>query len=81
MIFRDEDVGPGLLGGLADVGIKLLHANVELIEEQEDVVDAAQSMLPFVMPATIIIVITKGILLVGENGRIIIAFSNFLCPD
>ena len=48
---RDEDVGPGLLGGFADVGIKLLHARVvELIEEQEDVVDAAQSMLPFIVP-------------------------------
>ena len=48
--FRDEDVGPGRLGGLAEVGIKLLHARVvELIEEQEEVVDAAQSMIPFIV--------------------------------
>ena len=39
--FRDEDVGPGRLGGFAEVGIKLLHARVvELIEEQEEVVVA-----------------------------------------
>ena len=48
--FRDEDVGPGRLGGFAEVGIKLLHARVvELIEEQEEVVDAAQSMIPFIV--------------------------------
>lgn len=48
--FRDDDVGPGRLGGFAEVGIKLLHARVvELIEEQEEVVDAAQSMIPFIV--------------------------------
>jgi len=45
---RDDEDGPGLLGGFADVGMKLLHASVEdPIDEQDDVVDAAQSILLF----------------------------------
>jgi hypothetical protein len=48
---RDDEEGPGLLGGFADIPVvmKLLHLRVEdPVDEQDDVVDAAQSMLIFV---------------------------------
>ena len=43
---RGEGAGPGLLGGFADVAIKLLHGKFdEPIDEQDEVVEAAQCML------------------------------------
>ena len=40
-----DDEGPGRRGGFADVGTKLLAIVDDPIDEQDDVVDAAQSMI------------------------------------